>query len=281
MNKRRLPALIILISLVAIIGGLCAVYFFVLDSFLFIMDSSWTQVTTLDQTLSFAKELLLKERLRLKVVELDQNAALSSFMIQLTIQTESPKVALLSPVITAVLEEQRFDVASVFPSTVVMGMGSKGHNYVDVLLVSDDISGWKIASKEILNETKTSARNFALVYSSTVKDVAQAIVDEAGAKNVTQYEKSSASSLFYKNTIADMDKLGLTIVLCPYVEDFYDFFQSPNTLSWVVDYRFAPAVPKKNLLGRVRPAMNEIVRIMDSAVKGSHEKVSLPYEFSK
>ena len=80
---------------------------------------------------------------------------------------------------------------------------------------------------------------------------------------------------------SELDRQNIVIALCPYERRLYDFFSSPGTVKWVVDYRFAPAVPKSQLYGMVVPTFEEAIKEAMETEKGGHTTVRLEYRYEK
>ena len=78
-----------------------------------------------------------------------------------------------------------------------------------------------------------------------------------------------------------MDELSVSVSMCPYDRRLSDFFKAPGKLCWVVDYRFVPVVPKKQLYGMVVPDLSKALKDAVKAEKGTASEISVEYDYEK
>ena len=277
-----LKAVIVTVSiLVLLAGAAAAVYFLAFDTVTIVSDTSFRQVVP-SGTYSSLRLTLALEGKRLKVVTFPDQYFNSTEVFRSAMASVKGNCLILTPVPAAYAVINQIDVSELRPDTVVIGIhDSTGSAFFDVTLVSDEMSGWKAAASAIQAETASMSQNIALVYETTVDELAQGIIDAFPAGHVTEFRKEGSSRMFASTSADKMDEQGIVLAMCPYVSGLSNFFSTVRSVSWIVDYRFASVVPQTNLYGVVVPDFSSLPGIIDSAEKGTHMVESLDYVYEK
>ena len=285
MKKKRRPwkILIIIVSVILLLAGAASVvYFLAFDSMALVTDDAFMQVVP-SGTLRELRMNLAGKGIRLKVVKLPEKtfSAVDPFTSALSVLKDDYIV--LTPVPAAYVANNMIDVSSLNPSSIVLGIhDSSAAQYFDCTLVSDEMTGWEKAASSLIADTESMSQNIALVYEGKSRDLAQGIAACFPTGHVTEFEKEGTSRMFASGTISQMDKLGIVMAMCPYVSGFSGFFDSKgSSVSWITDYRLAPAVSEGNLYGMVLPDFNSIYTIAAATEKGAHDTAVLEYVYEK
>ncbi|MFC2821759.1 MAG: hypothetical protein ACFN3H_03180, partial [Spirochaetales bacterium] len=106
-------------------------------------------------------------------------------------------------------------------------------------------------------------------------DIASAFLRDT----LSVFKEEGGSRLFASQTMDEMKKSGIVLALCPYVENLSSFFSSGSSVYWIVDYRFAPAVPKGRLFGIVAPDFIGALKLAKVAEKGAGKTYELGYVY--
>lgn len=277
-----LIAFIITVSvLVLLAGAAAAVYFLSFDTVSLFSDTSFRQVVPSGTVTSLRFRLALDGK-RLNVVSMPDQCFGSPDVFRSALASSDCDYAILSPVPAAYAVINEIDVSALLPDTVVLGIHDEtGTSFFDVSLVSDELSGWEDAAAAISAETASMSQNIALVYESTIDELAQDIMEFFPAGHVTEFRKKGALRMFASTTLETMDEQGIVLAMCPFVNGFANFFNRENPVSWIVDYRFASTVPAASLYGVVAPDFGSLPAILRAAEKGSRTAVTLNYIYEK
>ena len=282
--RRAWKILIITVSVILLLAGAAAaVYFLAFDSLALVTDDAFMQVMP-SGTLRGLRIYLAGNGIRLKVVKLQEKIFSSAEPFTSALSALKDDYIVLTPVPAAFVVNNMIDVSSLNPSSIVLGIhDSSAAQYFDCILVSGEMSGWEKAAASLMSETESMSQNIALVYEGKSKDLAQGIVACFPAGHVTEFRKEDNSRMFASGTISQMDNLGIVMAMCPYVSGFSGFFDSKgsSSVSWITDYRLAPAVTDGNLYGIVVPDFMSIAAIAAATEKGAHDTAVLGYVYEK
>jgi len=279
--KKRSGIAIVISSVVLILAAFLAfVYFVLFDTLTLVSDLSFNQVYS---------QYILKDRIhyatkgvRLKVKTLEETCFYDngSFISELSVIKSD--YVLLSPLSSWNACQYGTNVAALLQDSIVLGIGSEDYTELfDVLLVSDERTGWIEACRSIASETSSMSQNIGLVYDLDSIDYASDIIGCFGENRVSVFNRDGSSRLFASVTLDAMNKQGIVLALCPYATSFNSFFNSDSTVSWVVDYRLAQVVPSENLYGVVRPDLKLVLEIAKSTQKGQMSMNSMRYCYEK
>ena len=121
----------------------------------------------------------------------------------------------------------------------------------------------------------------ALIYENSAVPYVQDIKDCFSDSKLSVFSDDGQSRLFASETLKRADELSIVVAMCPYYSRLGDFFKTPGTLSWVVDYRFANAVSPKQLYGIVVPSLSRSLKGVLKTEKGSSSVSELEYDYEK
>lgn len=257
MKKKTKILLGLLIFFLLILTVLALVYFVAFERFVLVMDPAWSYLLPSSE-LSSMRFALAQKGYRLVVVHASAsylNDANSFTSLLLSLKCSE---ILLGPLASASAIEFEINVSSLLENAVVYGMWSQACNNFDVTLISNISAGWQDAITKV--STKTMAQNTAMVYDSEAISVFEAINSEISMGTLLEYYYDGSSRLFARNTISDMNEKQVVVALCPHLENLYDLVSLDNSISWIVDYRYAQIIPKKQLLGIVLPDLTGFVK---------------------
>ncbi|MBP5161847.1 MAG: hypothetical protein ILP16_02585 [Spirochaetales bacterium] len=280
-TKKGKAAIIILSVIIIAAAAAAAVYFLAFDTLTVVSDSAFSQVLPKMTTARLRAAYALKG-VRLRMTRLSDDCFRSRELFSAYIGRIKSDYVLLGPLSASYAVSSDINVSDLLPSSAVLAIhGSNGSDLFDCTLVSDVESGWRKAATELSSETSTMSQNVGLVYDNDSKSMAEVIISCFPAGHVTEFDKSSTGRLFASTSLDQMNKLGIVIAMCPSVSSFNDFFSSDNSVSWITDYRLAPAVPEKNLYGIVVPDFYGILETAKGVEKGSHSISVLEYVYEK
>ncbi len=281
MKRRPRIAIAIASALLLVLAILALVYFVLLDSFTLVSDSSFRQVFPAGRLLRLRLDYALKG-VRLRVRTLDDACFSDNELFCSEISAIRSDYVLLAPLSTWNVCQNRTDVSALLPSSVVLGIGgSEYSDLFDCMLVSDERSGWVLAAQSIADETASISQNVGLVYENETITYADDIVGCFGENRVSVFKSEGTGRLFASETLKSLDNEGIVLVLCPYISGFQRFMDASHSLSWVVDYRFAPAVPSGNLYGLVIPDFGMVLDQARATAKDQGATASLGYVYEK
>ena len=280
-GKTRKPLLIVLIVILAVASALALVYYFAFPTFTIISDSAFSAVLPKAELRRLGLSMATKGiRLKIEAFENDCFYAPESFSSHL--ERVTGKWVLFGPTASSFSVQNEINVRDILARSVTIGIyADPDTNLFDCTLVSDFTSGWIEAATAISDEMSKTSRNTALVYENSVILLAQDIESCFQTGWLSVYEDDGQSRLFVSTTLSEMDKQNIVIALCPYETRLNDFFKNPSSLSWVVDYRFAPVVPQSQLYGMVIPKFEEAFEKVMKITKGSIETIVLEYRYEK
>ena len=272
----RIAALLLLLVL------LCAVvYFLFFPKITLVSDSSFRQVYSSSDIRSLRLEYA-SHGLRLKVLNLADSAFDSEDAFRAALSKAKGRAVLLSPLASEYCVVNEIRISELLEKSVVVGINMNPESVCfDVTLVPDEKSGWIEAAAILAAETSKMSQNVGLVYESETISYIEDIVLCFPEGHVSEFCKTSGTSLFPANTLEAMDGQGIVIAMCPYVSSFHRFFVNGTTVQWIVDYRFTSVVPSGNLYGVVVPDLSVVIGISKTAEKGMQSSDSLPYKYVK
>ena len=257
MKKKTKILLGLSIFLLLILTALAFVYFIAFERFVLVMDPAWSYLLPSSELFSM-RFALAQKGYHLVVVHtsatnLDDSTSFTSLLLSL-----KGSEILLGPLASASAVQFGIDVTSLFENAVVYGMWSQSCNNFDVTLISNISAGWQDAITKVT--TKTMAQNVAMVYDSETISVYKAIDSITPAGDFLGYYYDGQSKIFARNTVSDMNEKQVVIALCPHLENLYDLVSLDTSISWIVDYRYAQIIPKKQLFGTVLPDLTGFVK---------------------
>ncbi len=257
MKKKTKILLGLSIFLLLILTALAFVYFIAFERFVLVMDPAWSYLLPSSELFSM-RFALAQKGYHLVVVHtsatnLDDSTSFTSLLLSL-----KGSEILLGPLASASAVQFGIDVTSLFENAVVYGMWSQSCNNFDVTLISNISAGWQDAITKVT--TKTMAQNVAMVYDSETISVYKAIDSITPTGDFLGYYYDGQSKIFARNTVSDMNEKQVVIALCPHLENLYDLVSLDSSISWIVDYRYAQIIPKKQLFGTVLPDLTGFVK---------------------
>ena len=279
-KKKGRGALIMVLCVAALAAACACVYLFAFTRMTFVVDDAFLQVYPRKRLLGLRLGYAAKG-IRLSVLKLDEDAFYSEDMFTSELSKAGGKTVVLSPLASDYVRQNVIMISQTLPDSTVVGITmEEGFGLFDAVLVPDEVSGWTEAAQSIAAETSKMAQNVALVYSYGNVNYIEDIVSCFPVGHGTTYERGRTDSHFVRNTLADMDREGILVALCPYVVNLYSFFNSDTSVKWVVDYRFADVVPEKNLYAVVIPDFSIFAQLND-VEKGAGVSIDLTYVYEK
>lgn len=278
-NKKKRVLPIVLLSVLFIAAAVSATCFFVLPTFTVVSDSAYSQVLYRPWFSRIRLSALLNGS-RLRVVTLEDSAFDDGISFSAALERVSgggKGYVFLSPAVSYFAVRNSIDVSAVFDSAIVSGFAVSGGNDVssfDCVFVSDEKSGWLDASRKLAAEPSVMNEKLALIFSRDRISYSDDIASAFPSDTLSVFKEEGGNRLFASLTMDEMKKNGIVLALCPYVENLSSFFSSGSSVYWIVDYRFAPAVPKGRLFGVVAPDFIGALKV----AKGAEKRAGKTYE---
>lgn len=266
MKKKTKVLLGLLIFLLVILTALAVVYFVAFERFVLVSDPAWSYLLPSSELFSMRFELA-KKGYRLVLYNASASNLDSSSSLTPILLSFDCSVLFLGPLASASAIRFDINVSNLLEKTLVYGMWAQECNNFDVTLVSNVNAGWQEAVSQ------TMAQNIAVVYDYEGKSAYEAIESVTSKNSINAYYNDNQNKFFARNTISDMNEKQVVLALCPHLEDLYDLVSLDNSISWIVDYRYAQIIPKKQLLGIVLPDLSGFVKNMKNSV------VTLNYKY--
>ena len=280
-RKKRKTLPIILFAVLALVLVCSAVYFLVFPTFTIVSDNAFSQVLP-KATVRRLGLSLASKGIRLRIENIGDDSFFNDSLFSARIRKVKGDWVLLGPVSATYAITEGINVSDILQRSVVFALHGNNHSGLfDCNLVSDEKTGWIRAAKQIAEEFSTTSRNAALIYEKNSISYSEDIIDcfENGRLSVFADEKGS--SLFVSETKKEMENLGIVVAMCPAEKKLGDFFKTADTLFWVVDYRYAPAVPSGRLYAMVVPDFEGAFEKMMEVRKGSSSTLTLEYLYEK
>lgn len=252
--KRKTKVLLgLCIFLLLIVAVLALVYFVAFERFVLVSDPAWSYLLPSSE-LSSMRFALAKRGYRLVVFDasashLDDASSFTPMLLSL-----KGSVVLLGPLASASAIRFEVDVSTLLEQAVVYGMWSQACYNFDVTLVSDVNAGWREAAGQ------TMAQNVAVVYDSDGSSSFEAIESVISKTSLVEYYDDGSNRWFAKNTVDSMKEKQVVVVFCPHLEGLYNLVALDDSIFWIVDYRYAQMIPKKQLFGIVLPDLKALAR---------------------
>ena len=273
--------LIIAISAVAALAIVCTlIYMFAFRTLTVVSDSAFSLVLP-KSTMRDLRFSMAFKGIRVRTVYLEDSAFDSPEAFRTRLMEEKGSYVLLGPVSSAYAVSKKINVSDLLKESTVIAMYGKKSSLFDCTLVSDEKSGWIKASEKLSSEFEKTAQNVALIYENDAVPYAQDIKDCFSDSRLSVFSDDGQSRLFASETLKRTDELSIVVAMCPYYSRLGDFFKTPGTLSWVVDYRFANAVAPKQLYGIVVPSLSRSLKGVLKTEKGSSSESKLEYDYEK
>ena len=297
MKKKASRLLIVISAILLLVAALCALYFFGFQRFVLVSDPAYSYLLPTSSLLRLRLNLALSGR-RLVVVSTtstDLSSASSFTPILLNLSTGfggSLSEVLLGPLASQCAVTYDVDVSSLLSNCVVYGMWNEQCSLFDATIISDVNAGWTEATSAVAS-AGTMAQNVGVAYDSLGTSALQAIKSQISENSIVLYSYDSESRFYFSNTISDMNEKQVVLALCPHLNGFEEFFtkgvssndsdsgSSASSVSWIVDYRYAKIVPKKQLYGIVVPDLSGLAKtlISNPAAKQSGAVYTLEYKY--
>lgn len=252
--KRKTKVLLgLCIFLLLIVAVLALVYFVAFERFVLVSDPAWSYLLPSSE-LSSMRFALAKRGYRLVVFDasasqLDGASSFTPMLLSL-----KGSVVLLGPLASASAIRFEVDVSTLLEQAVVYGMWSQACCNFDVTLVSDVNAGWREAAGQMM------AQNVAVVYDSDGSSSFEAIESVISKTSLVEYYDDGSNRWFAKNTVDSMKEKQVVVAFCPHLEGLYDLVALDDSIFWIVDYRYAQMIPKKQLFGIVLPDLKALAR---------------------
>ena len=278
MMKKTLSIAISAVVALAIVCTL--IYMFAFRTLTVVSDSAFSLVLPKSIMRDLRSSMFFKG-IRVKTAFLDDEAFDNAEAFKTSLGRIKGSYVLLGPVSSAYAESKRINVSDLLKESTVIAIYGKKSSLFDCVLVSDEKSGWVKAAQELSSEFEKTAQNVALIYENDAVTYVQDIKDCFSDSRLTVFEDDTQSRLFATETLKKTDELSIVVAMCPYDGHLSDFFKTTGTLSWVVDYRFANAVPKKQLYGIVVPSLSRSLKAVLNTEKGASAVSNLEYDYEK
>ena len=275
-SKKAKRALIVLSVLLLLAAALCAVYFFCFARFVLVSDPAFSYLLPTSTLLRLRLELASAGK-RLVVVNATSTDLSSAATFTPMLLSLSAKEILLGPVASECAVNYELNVSSLLTDSVVYGMWKESCALFDAIIISDVNTGWT----EVGQTLATMSQNVGVVYDSLGTSAFQAIEACVSGNGLTGYLYDGESRLYYSNTLSDMNEKQIVLAVCPHLGTFYNFFSLDNSVSWIVDYRYAKMIPKKQLYGIVVPDLADLGHqlVKQPAEKASGTIYTLEYKY--
>lgn len=254
--KRILIAMAVIVAVMAAATG---TFLLTTRRFVVVSDAAWSLVMP-KREFSRMRFALASKWYRLIILQPDASVfadsqSLESFMYDLNDEV-GDGVVLLGPLASSKVVEYNVEAYSILEDTAVYGIYGEVSALFDATLIPNPESGWRSAASAIAKKIASMSQNIAIVSDSKGSVYNEAIMSQFQTGMVNEYINEDASRLFVSNTIQEMNRLGIVLGMCPHLEGFYNVFETDDTISWVVDYRYSTIVPSKQLYGTVLPDLS-------------------------
>lgn len=280
MKKKAVRVLLVLLAILLLIAALCAVYFFCFERFVLVQDPAWGYLLPQSARLSLRLELA-KTGKRLVTVNVTSSELSDQVFLTPIFLDLQAKEVLLSPIVSQCVVNYNLDVSDLLGDCIVYGLWNESCSLFDATIISDVNSGWLQAASTL----KTMSQNVGVVYDSLGTSAFQTIKSEISGSDLenglVEYLYDAESHLYFSSTLSDMNEKQIVLALCPHLSDFNNFFSLDNSVSWIVDYRYAKMVPKKQLYGVVSPNLASLVKALDQspATKNCEALYTMEYKY--
>lgn len=252
--KRKTKVLLgLCIFLLLIVALLALVYFVVFERFVLVSDPAWSYLLPSSE-LSSMRFALAKRGYRLVVFDASASHLDDAFSFTPMLLSLKGSVVLLGPLASSAAIRFEVDVSTLLEQAVVYGMWSHECYNFDVTLVSDVNAGWREAAGQ------TMAQNVAVVYDSDGSSSFEAIESVISKTSMLEYYDDGSNRWFAKKTVDSMNEKQVVVAFCPHLEGLYNLVALDDSIFWIVDYRYAQMIPKKQLFGIVLPDLKALAR---------------------
>ncbi len=254
--KRILIAMAVIVAVMAAATG---TFLLTARRFVVVSDAAWSLVMP-KREFSRMRSTLARKWHRLIILQPDASVfsdsqSLESFMYDLNDEV-GDGVVLLGPLTSSKIVEYNVEASSILEDAAVYGIYGEGSALFDATLIPNPESGWRSAASAIAKKIASMSQNIAIVSDSKGSVYNETIMSQFQTGMVNEYINEDASRFFVSNTIQEMNRLGIVLGMCPHLEGFYNVFETDDTISWVVDYRYSTIVPSKQLYGMVLPDLS-------------------------
>lgn len=275
MKKKSKVLLGILIFLLVAVGVVSAIYFVGFDRFVLVSDPAWSYLLPCGEIFSL-RLTLAQKGYRLEIVDasasqLDEVSAFTPMLLALKASSED--VVFLGPLASSCAVRFEVDVSALLPNVVVFGLWNEACNNFDVTLVADVNAGWIEAAKAVAkassgarsgsvtksSEMQTMAQKVAVVYDFDGTSAFEAIESVIAEDSLLPCYYDGESHLFASDSVLSMQQEQVVLAMCPHLEGLYDLVSMDESVSWIVDYRYASIIPKSQLFGIVLPDLSGVM----------------------
>ena len=268
MKKKSKVLLGILIFLLVAVGVVSAIYFVGFDRFVLVSDPAWSYLLPCGEIFSL-RLTLAQKGYRLEIVDasasqLDEVSAFTPMLLALKASSED--VVFLGSLASSCAVRFEVDVSALLPNVVVFGLWNEACNNFDVTLVADVNAGWIEAANGARggsvtkgSETQTMAQKVAVVYDFDGTSAFEAIESVLAEDSLLPCYYDGESHLFASDSVLSMQQEQVVLAMCPHLEGLYDLVSMDESVSWIVDYRYASIIPKSQLFGIVLPDLSGVM----------------------
>jgi len=166
---------------------------------------------------------------------------------------KNTELMVFSPLSSALLSKQNLSLKDFFPQNqpLLLGMGPLARNagLFDFILIVQEGEGWDEAALYLKKKSADTPLMTALL--TTLESRAGKIFEETFDNEhllVIEQSSSAQTEVYAQSIVKTMQAQSVLQVVAPELQNPSVFFSSDDTLSWVVDIRFADLVPKNQLL---------------------------------
>ena len=274
------PIVIAISAILALAIVLTLVYFLAFRTLTIVSDSAFSLVLPKATMRSIRTTMAAKGiRVRTEVLTVNDFDDKDTFVSR--IEKVKGSYVLLSPVSSAFAASKRINVSQILEDSTVIAMYGEKSSLFDCTLVSDEKSGWVEAAQKLSSDFEKTASNVSLIYENGKVPYIQDIKSFFPESRLSVFEDNGQSKLFASETLKKTDELSIVVSMCPYYSRLGDFFKNPGSLCWVVDYRFVPVVPKKQLYGMVVPDLSQALKEAIKTEKGSESEITVEYGYEE
>ena len=247
--KHFMLKFVVILLLIVVLGGV--LLHFAMPKAVFILDDLYEH-TTWAKNESSLRWMLLKQGLWVKTKPMD----LVDPEQTLYSLPRNTKMLVYSPLSSALLAQQDFSLEELFPQDqpLLLGMGPLAHKVglFDFILIPQEGEGWKEAAQYLRKKASDTPLMTALLTSPD--SPAGRLFEETFDSDhllVIKRDREMQTEMYATSALKTMQLQSVLQVVAPELRGSSLFFASDDTLSWIVDIRFADLVPERQLMAAV------------------------------
>ena len=280
-GKKGRSGVVVLIIVLVLAASCAALYFLAFDTLVFVTDSAYSQVIPAKDILSLRVHCLFRG-VRLRVLRLPDSVFENPATFSAAVPGMKGSYVLLSPVASVQASRTLTEVSRILGSSVVAAIDADdSRDLFDITLVSDDAPAWEKAALALAVQLRPMSQNAALVYDSQTSFDVKDIIDGFDTGRLSVFYSDGSRRLFNSETASKLSELSVVVAMCPHLSGLADLVRDSGSVSWIVDYRFAPVVPKENLFGVIIPDLKAAADSLLEAGKGQNQILALEYRYEK